>query len=156
LICYSRQRRFYSKNSYTCDYDWSIKDLLDTVEDYIVDEPEKSISMLDDILKKHPDSPRANYNRIRAFQFKHINSNHDQEPSEELIAAQATEVVRMFFDLMQKLHPDDFVFDPADQESVVKRTIYNSAFFQVYLRNILDMDDYDPMTSSSNFWLCNY
>lgn len=94
-------KRFYKKLSYTNDYDWKIRELLDDADDYIVHDPTKAINMFEDILKKYPDSPRAFYSLTRTMEFLNVTEKTDEE-----LEAIHTKVIGNYKNLLQREDKD--------------------------------------------------
>ena len=49
-----RDKRFYTKLSYTTKYDWPIRELLDEAEDYIANDAKTAIQKINKILEQYP------------------------------------------------------------------------------------------------------
>lgn len=128
------KKRFYQKIAFTTSYDWSIHELLDDAEDLIVNDAQKSIQKLEAILETHPDSPRANYDLVRAMQLRMT----EREASGEVIPTEerqkfSLEVVERWLNLMSKYRPlAENVTQPIEEESVyvLPPGIYSSAVHQ--------------------------
>ena len=56
----------YKKLFFTNDYDWKIREELDAADDVIHNDTKKAIALFEDILKRYPESARAQYALIRS------------------------------------------------------------------------------------------
>ena len=62
----AKKKKEYKKLFFTNNIDWEIREELDTADDLIYNDTKKAIDLFEDILKRHPDSPRAKYALIRS------------------------------------------------------------------------------------------
>ena len=56
----------YKKLFFTNNYDWKIREELDAADDVIHNDTKKAIELFEDILKRYPESARAQYALIRS------------------------------------------------------------------------------------------
>ena len=56
----------YKKLFFTNNYDWKIREELDAADDVIHSDTKKAIELFEDILKRYPESARAQYALIRS------------------------------------------------------------------------------------------
>ena len=59
-------KKNYKKLFFTNDYDWKIREELDAADDVIHNDTKKAIELFEDILKRYPESARAQYALIRS------------------------------------------------------------------------------------------
>ena len=79
----SEKKKEYKKLFFTNNYDWNIRDELDAADLLIHNDTKKAIEAFEDILSRHPSSPRAKYALIRSkvmnglgkLSLKAINTN---------------------------------------------------------------------------------
>lgn len=95
-----RAKRFYTKISYTSKYDWPIRHLLDDAEDHIANDAQAAIDKLNAILKKYPDSPRAQYDLIRAIQYRFYERERDEKISEEQKTEHTLDLIQKFVEII--------------------------------------------------------
>ena len=59
-------KKNYKKLFFTNNYDWKIREELDAADDLIHSDTKKAIELFEDILKRYPESGRAQYALIRS------------------------------------------------------------------------------------------